>query len=256
MNIVGKTAVVTGGASGLGESAVRRLHSLGANVVIADMNDERGQALEIELGAKTLYVKTDITSTESVEALFAAAVNKFGNVHILVNSAGIGVVSKIIGKQGPMDANIFKKTIDVNLIGTFNAMSNGAWAMSKNEPAENGERGIIINVASIAGYEGQIGQISYAASKAGIIGMTIVAARDLSSNGIRVCTIAPGTFLTPMMTNTLSEDMIAALGKQVPFPPRLGDVSEFALLVQHIVENGYLNGETIRLDGAVRMAPR
>lgn len=256
MNIEGKTAVVTGGASGLGESAVRRLCSLGANVVIADLNDERGQQLEKELGEKALYVKTDITSAESVQALYAAAVNRFGTVHILVNSAGIGTLGKIIGKQGPLDANIFKKSIDVNLIGTFNTMSNGAWVMSKNEPAENGERGVIVNVASIAGYEGQIGQISYAASKAGIIGMTIVAARDLSSNGVRVCTIAPGTFLTPMMTDTLSEDMIAALGKQVPFPPRLGDVSEFALLVQHIVENGYLNGETIRLDGAVRMSPR
>jgi 3-hydroxyacyl-CoA dehydrogenase/3-hydroxy-2-methylbutyryl-CoA dehydrogenase len=154
-----------------------------------------------------------------------------------------------------MDVNIFKKTIDVNLVGTFNCMSNLAWEMSKNETVENGERGVIINVASIAGFEGQIGQIAYAASKAGIIGMTITAARDLSSHGIRVCTIAPGTFLTPMI-GLLSEEVRESLGKQVPFPHRLGKVSEFAALVQHIVENAYLNGETIRLDGAIRMGIR
>jgi 3-hydroxyacyl-CoA dehydrogenase/3-hydroxy-2-methylbutyryl-CoA dehydrogenase len=255
MQVSGKTAVITGGTSGLGEAAARHLYSLGANIVIADLNDERGQQLKSELGHKAIYVKTDVSSSEASRALGQAAVDKFGAVHILVNSAGIGTIARIIGKKGPMDVNIFKKTIDVNLIGTFNCMSNLAWEMSKNETVENGERGVIINVASIAGFEGQIGQIAYAASKAGIIGMTITAARDLSSHGIRVCTIAPGTFLTPMI-GLLSEEVRESLGKQVPFPPRLGKVSEFAALVQHIVENAYLNGETIRLDGAIRMGIR
>lgn len=254
MKINEKTVIVTGGASGLGEAVVRDLFSLGANVVIADLNDERGQNIQKELGEKILYVKTDVSSIEDVEALCTAAVNQFGAVHILVNAAGIAVISKTLGKQGPMDLNIFKKAVNVNLVGTFNTLSNVAWKMSKNEP-ENGERGVIINVASVAGYEGQIGQIAYAASKAGVLGMTITAARDLSSNGIRVCAIAPGTFLTPMI-EVLPEAARESLGKQVPFPPRLGDVSEFAGLVRHIVENGYLNGENIRLDGAIRMGMR
>lgn len=254
MKIEGKTAVITGGASGLGEASVRRLHAAGANVVIADLSEELGQKLEKELGEKALYVKTDVSSTESVQALFKAAVEKFGGIHILVNCAGIASFGRTIGKDGPLDPKIFRKTIEVNLIGTFNSFSNGAWTMSKNEP-ENGERGVIINVASIAGYEGQIGQLSYTASKAAIIGMTITIARDLASYGIRACTIAPGTFLTPMIYQ-LSEEVRASLAKQVPFPSRLGDVSEFASLVQHIVENGYLNGETIRLDGAIRMGMR
>jgi len=254
MNIVGKTAVVTGGASGLGEASVRRLLAAGGNVVIADLNEELGQELAKELGEKALCVKTDIANTESVQSLFAAAMEKFGGVHILVNCAAIASFGRTISKEGPLDPKIFRNTVEVNLIGTFNSFSNGAWMMSKNEP-ENGERGVIINVASIAGYEGQVGQLSYTATKAAIIGMTITIARDLSSYGIRVCTIAPGTFLTPMIYK-LSEEVRSSLAKQVPFPSRLGDVNEFAALVQHIVENGYLNGETIRLDGAIRMGMR
>lgn len=254
MQINGKTAIVTGGASGLGEAVVRDLFSYGANVVIADLNEERGQNIQRELGEKALYVKTDVSSAKDVQVLCAAASNQFGAVHILVNAAGIAVISKTLGKQGPMDLDIFKRAIDVNLVGTFNTLSNVAWEMNKNEP-ENGERGVIINVASVAGYEGQVGQIAYASSKAGVLGMTITAARDLSSNGIRVCTIAPGTFLTPMI-EILPEKVRESLGKQVPFPSRLGDVSEFAGLVRHIVENGYLNGENIRLDGAIRMGMR
>jgi 3-hydroxyacyl-CoA dehydrogenase/3-hydroxy-2-methylbutyryl-CoA dehydrogenase len=255
MQINGKTAVVTGGASGLGEAAARRLYAQGANIVLFDINDERGQAIEKELGEKVFYVHTDVTSVDSVKAAYAAAQDKFGAFNILVNAAGIGSAVKLVGKNGPMDPDHFKKIIDIDLFGVFNTMSNGAWLMSKNDPVEPGERGVIVNVSSVAGYEGQIGQLAYTAAKAAIIGMTITAARDLASLAIRVCTIAPGTMLTPLV-KTLSEEVRESLAKQVPFPSRLGDPDEFAFLVQHIVENGYLNGETIRLDGAIRMGPR
>lgn len=254
MNIKGKTAIVTGGASGLGESAVRRLYNGGANVVIVDLNEELGKAMEKELGEKGLFIKADISSEDDVKALMNATMEKYGAVHILVNSAGIASIGKTIGKGGALPLDAFKKTINVNLIGSFNTLSKAAWEMSKNEP-ENGECGVIVNVASVAAFEGQIGQIAYAASKAAIVGMTLPAARDLSSNGIRVCTIAPGIFLTPMMA-TLPEAARESLGKQVPCPSRLGNVEEFAALVEHIVQNAYMNGETIRLDGAIRMGPR
>ncbi|NPV91896.1 MAG: SDR family NAD(P)-dependent oxidoreductase [Firmicutes bacterium] len=254
MNINGKTAIVTGGASGLGEATAIRFHEAGANVVIADLNEELGTALAQKLGSRARFVKTDVTSEDDVKALCAAAAERFGAVHILANVAGIGTIAKTLGKEGPLSLNAFRKTIEINLIGTFNVLSNVAWMMSKNEP-ENDERGVIINVASVAGYEGQIGQIAYASSKAGVIGMTITAARDLSSNGIRVCTIVPGTFMTPMVS-ILPEPALQSLAKQVPFPQRLGDPVEFASLAQHIVENGYLNGECIRIDGAIRMGMR
>lgn len=254
MNINGKTAIVTGGASGLGEAAVLRLHRAGACVVIADLNEDQGYLLAEKLGDKAFFVKTDISSVEEVQALCAAVMQRFGAIHILVNCAGIGTVGRTLGKNGPLNLKVFQKTVEINLIGAFNMLSNAAWEMDKNE-GENGEKGVIVNVASIAAFDGQIGQASYAASKAGIVGMTLPVARDLARHGIRVCTIAPGIIDTPMLKE-VPEPVRQSLGKQVPFPPRLGEPGEFAGLVQHVIENSYLNGESIRLDGATRMGPQ
>jgi len=254
MNINSKTAIVTGGASGLGEAAVISLFNAGANVVIADLNEEKGKALAEKLGDRAIFVKTDVVSIEDVENVCKTTIDKFGAIHILVNNAGIGTIGKTIGKNGPLNIDVFKKTVEVNLIGSFNMLSHAAWEMSKNQ-AEDGERGVIINTASVAAFEGQIGQVSYAASKAGIVGMTLPAARDLARDGIRVCTIAPGIIDTPMLAQ-VPEPARQSLAKQVPFPSRLGKPEEFGMLVQHIVENGYLNGECIRLDGAIRMGPQ
>jgi len=254
MNINGKTAIVTGGASGLGEAAVISLFNAGANVVIADLNEEKGKALAEKLGGRAIFVKTDVVSIEDVENVCKTAVDKFGAIHILVNNAGLGTIGKTIGKNGPLNIDVFKKTVEVNLIGSFNMLSHAAWEMSKNQ-AEDGERGVIVNTASVAAFEGQIGQVSYAASKAGIVGMTLPTARDLARDGIRVCTIAPGIIDTPMLAQ-VPEPARQSLAKQVPFPSRLGKPEEFGMLVQHIVENGYLNGECIRLDGAIRMGPQ
>lgn len=254
MNINGKTAIVTGGASGLGEAAVLALHNAGANVIIADLDEVKGKALAQKLGSTVIFVKTDVVSIDDAKAVCNTAREKFGGVNILVNNAGLGTIGKTLGKEGPLNLDIFRKTIEINLIGSFNMLSNAAWEMSKNEPGKE-ERGIVINTASVAAYEGQIGQISYAASKAGIVGMTLPAARDLAKTGIRVCTIVPGIINTPMLAQ-VPEPARESLAKQVPFPSRLGDPSEFGMLVQHIVENGYLNGECIRLDGAIRMGPQ
>ncbi|MGI6549606.1 MAG: 3-hydroxyacyl-CoA dehydrogenase [Syntrophomonadales bacterium] len=254
MIISGKTAIITGGASGLGEAAARRLHGLGANVVIADLNEEKGQVVAGELGERALFLKTNVTSTGDVRELCQATVTAFGSIHILVNNAGIIGAGRTIGRDGPYNIELFRRIIEVNLIGAFNVLSNVAWEMARNEP-ENGEKGVIINLASAAAFEGQIGQAAYSASKGGMVSMTLPIARDLSRDGIRVMTIAPGIFETPMM-GAMSEQARASLGKQVPFPPRLGLPDEFAHLVQAIVENGYLNGETIRLDGGIRMQPR
>ncbi len=254
MIISGKTAIVTGGASGLGEAAARRLHGVGANVVIADLNEERGQAVAGELGEGALFVKTDVTSVDDVRELCRVALVSFGNIHILVNNAGIIGAGRTIGRDGPYNIESFRRIIEVNLIGAFNVLSNVAWEMARNEP-ENGEKGVIINLASAAAFEGQIGQAAYSASKGGIVSMTLPVARDLSRDGIRVVTVAPGIFETPMMAG-MSEQGRESLGKQVPFPPRLGAPDEFAHLVQAIAENGYLNGETIRLDGGIRMQPK
>ncbi|MDR1961626.1 MAG: 3-hydroxyacyl-CoA dehydrogenase [Gracilibacteraceae bacterium] len=255
MKINGKTLVATGGASGFGEVCIRRFHAAGASVVICDLNEERGKAIEKELGEKCLFVKTDVTSEADVSALCAAAVKKFGAIHILVNCAGIAPPKRILGKEGPIPLDDFKKVININLIGTFNTLSKVAWEMSKNTTDEDEERGVIINTASAAAFEGQIGQAAYSASKGGIVSLTLTAARDLARNAIRVCTIAPSTFLTPM-ADTLSAEVIESLARQVPFPQRLGNPAEFGSLVQFMVENGYMNGETVRLDGAVRMGPR
>lgn len=255
MKINGKTMIATGGASGFGEVCVRRFHKEGANVVICDLNEERGKAIEQELGERCLFVKTDVTSDADATALCEAVMKKFGAIHILINCAGIGPAKRIIGRDGPIPLDFFKKVVNINLIGTFNMLSKAAWEMNKNEIGEDEERGVIINTASAAAFEGQIGQSAYSASKGGVVSLTLTAARDLSRSGIRVCTIAPSTFLTPM-ADTLSAEVIESLSKQVPFPQRLGDPEEFASLAQFIVETGYMNGETIRIDGAVRMAPR
>jgi len=255
MKCSGAAAVVTGGASGLGAATVRALLERGARITILDRPNSPGEQLAKELGAKTLFAAADVTNSEQVSAAIQKTVSSFGGLHILVNCAGVGAAMKTTGKQGPMPLDIFEMVIRINLIGTFNVTRLGATEMLKNTPNEDGERGVIINTASIAAFEGQIGQVAYSASKGGVVGMTLPIARDLARDGIRCCTIAPGTFDTPMLS-MLSEEVRQALGAQIPFPPRLGRPGEYALLACHIVENPMLNGETIRLDGALRMPPR
>ena len=254
MRISGKTAIVTGGASGLGEAAVERLHAAGANVVIADLNEEKGNALVAKLGDKALFVKCNVTSTDDVKATVNAAVEKFGGLHILVNNAGMGSAGRTFNKDGPWNIEWFKMVMDVNLIGAFNMLSNAAFAMDKNEP-EDGEKGVIVNVASVAAFDGQIGQAAYSASKGGVHAMTLPVARDLSRHLIRCNCIAPGTFNTPMLAQ-LPQAARDSLAASIPMPQRLGEPVEFAQLVQAIVENNYINAATIRLDGAIRMAPK
>lgn len=256
MQIDKNVAVVTGGASGLGEATVRNIVSNGGKAVILDLQEERGNNLVEELGNEHVaFVKTDVTDEDSVQSAVDKAVEQFGHIHVLVNCAGIGVAKKTYGKQGPHDLASFNKVIQVNLIGTFNAIRLAAEKMSQNGPNEQGERGVIINTASVAAFEGQMGQVAYSASKGGIVGMTLPIARDLSNLGIRVLTIAPGLFETPLFAGA-PDKVREALGAMVPFPPRLGDPAEFGQLVQSIIENPMLNGETIRLDGAIRMQPR
>jgi NAD(P)-dependent dehydrogenase (short-subunit alcohol dehydrogenase family) len=255
MEIRGKTALITGGVSGLGEATSRRLHLLGANVVMVDLNEERGRSLSQELGERAFFVKGDVTNSQDVRGAVEVAVQRFGAIHVAVNCAGIGAPAKVVGKEGPHDLEHFVKIIQVNLVGTFDVLRWAAFYMTRNEPNEEGERGVIINTSSIAAFEGQIGQVAYSASKAGIVGLTLPAARELARYGIRVVTIAPGTFDTPLLA-ALPEQVRISLGQQIPFPPRLGKPVEFAMLVQHIIENPVLNGETIRLDGALRMPPK
>jgi NAD(P)-dependent dehydrogenase (short-subunit alcohol dehydrogenase family) len=255
MNIKGLTAIVTGGASGLGEATGRLLVEKGANVVLADLDEKRGKALVTELGDNARFVKADICSEDDVTAVVNTAKDEFGTVNILVNCAGILIAARTVGREGPFPLAGFEKVIKVNLIGTFNCIRLAAAIMAENKPNDGGERGVIINTASVAAYEGQVGQAAYSASKGGIVAMTLPIARDLSKLGIRVCTIAPGIFDTPMMA-ILPEAARESLGQQVPFPSRLGDPVEFAQLTQAIIENIMLNGETIRLDGAIRMSPK
>lgn len=252
MNVNGLVALVTGGASGLGAAAAAMLIEKGANVVIADMNEEKGIELAAKYKDKAVFVKDNVMVTAENEAAVAAAIEKFGKLDVLVNAAGIASASKILGKDGPTPLEWFKMVVDINLVGSFDVMRLAAWQMSKNEPNDTGEKGVMINVASVAAFDGQMGQAAYAASKAGVVGMTLPIARDLSKEGIRVMTIAPGMFDTPMM-QLLPQAARDSLGAQVPFPKRMGYPSEFASLVCQIVENPYLNGETIRLDGAIRM---
>jgi NAD(P)-dependent dehydrogenase (short-subunit alcohol dehydrogenase family) len=253
MQIKNSVFLVTGGASGLGAATAQMAAANGAKVVIADLQAEAGEKLAKEIGGK--YCKCDVTSEADGKAAVAAAVQSFGGLHVLVNCAGIGVAERTLGKEAPHDLARFTKVITINLIGTFNMIRLGADAMAKAGPNAAGERGVIINTASVAAYDGQIGQAAYSASKGGVVGMTLPIARDLSRNGIRVVTIAPGLFLTPMLQG-LPKEAQESLGKQVPFPARLGRPEEYAQLAKSIVENEMLNGETIRLDGAIRMAPK
>lgn len=255
MELKGKTVIITGGASGLGEATARRFVKAGANVVLADISDDTGKALAAELGAQAIFVKTDITKTADIDACVKAATDKFGAIHILINNAGISAGARTLGKTGPYDIEAFKKVININLISAFEVLSKTAWEIAKNAPDANGEKGVIINTSSVAAFDGQIGQAGYSASKAGVVGMTLPIARDLSRDGIRICTICPGIMYTPMMAS-MPEETRASLGKQVPFPSRLGHPDEYAMLAEQIVVNGYLNGETIRMDGAIRMAPK
>lgn len=254
MDIEGKGAIVSGGASGLGEATVRRLHAAGAQVVIADVNPEKGEPLAEELGIT--FVQTDVREEDQVQAAVDKAAEADGGLRIAISCAGTGIPIKVASSKGPHPLDAFKVIIDINLVGTFNLMRLAAFSMlTNNEPDAEGERGVCINTASVAAFEGQVGQIAYSASKGGVVAMTITAARDLADKGIRVNTIAPGLFDTPLL-GALPEDKRAALGAQVPFPSRLGRPEEYAQLAQQIAENPMLNGETIRLDGAIRMAPR
>jgi NAD(P)-dependent dehydrogenase (short-subunit alcohol dehydrogenase family) len=255
MQLKGSTFIVTGGASGLGGATVRMVVAGGGNAVIADLKDTEGQALAKELGAKAKFARTDVTDEASAKSAIAAALETYGRIDGLVNCAGIVYGEKTVGKEGAHTLAGFTRTININLIGTFNMIRLAAEAMAKNVPNDEGERGVIVNTASVAAFDGQIGQAAYAASKAGVAGMTLPIARDLSRNGIRVMTIAPGLFQTPMV-GQIPAEIADSLGKMVPFPPRLGRPEEFASLVAEIVRNVMLNGEVIRLDGAIRMAPK
>jgi NAD(P)-dependent dehydrogenase (short-subunit alcohol dehydrogenase family) len=253
MQIRNSIFLITGGASGLGAATAQMAAANGAKVVIADLQADLGEKLAKEIGGK--YCKCDVTSEADGKAAVEAAVRGLGGLHVLVNCAGIGVAERTVGKDAPHDLARFTRVIGINLIGTFNMIRLAADAMCKSGPNAAGERGVIINTASVAAFDGQIGQAAYSASKGGVVGMTLPIARDLSRNGIRVVTIAPGLFLTPMLLG-LPKEAQDSLGKQVPFPSRLGKPEEYAQLAKSIVENEMLNGETIRLDGAIRMAPK
>ncbi|MEO7804021.1 MAG: 3-hydroxyacyl-CoA dehydrogenase [Actinomycetota bacterium] len=255
MNIKGKTALVTGGASGLGKATIEQMLAAGASAVIVDLPHTDGQTLAKELGERVRFAPADVTSEEEVSAAVALAAETFGGLHIVVNCAGVGFPGRVLDKQGePLPLEQFELVVKINLIGTFNVIRLAAAQMAKQEP-DGEERGVIVNTASVAAFDGQIGQNAYGASKAGVAGMTLPLARDLSSQKIRVVTIAPGTFDTPMLA-MLPEHMRDALAAQVPHPRRLGRADEYAALVKHIVENPMLNGEVIRLDGALRMPPK
>jgi NAD(P)-dependent dehydrogenase (short-subunit alcohol dehydrogenase family) len=255
MQIQEAVALVSGGSSGLGGACVRFLAMAGARVVIADLNQESGEKLAAELGSNVRFVKTDVTDESSVQAAVEAAEKGFGGLHISVQCAGIGVAERVLGKSGPHPLATFARVIAVNLTGTFNVMRLAAQSMTRNEPNAAGERGVIVSTASVAAFEGQIGQAAYAASKGGVAALTLPVARELARFGIRVITVAPGIFDTPLLA-ALPEAARLSLGQQVPFPSRLGRPEEFAALVGHIVGNEMLNGEVIRLDGALRMAPK
>jgi len=253
MDLQGAGTIVAGGASGLGAATARALAERGARVAIADLNEENANAVAEEVGG--VAFKTDVTSEDEVRAAVDGAVEAFGGIRFAASCAGIGWAERVVGKNGPANLQPFETVIRVNLIGTFNVLRFAAAAMAANDPGEDGERGAVVMTASIAAYDGQIGQTAYSASKGGVVGLTLPAARDLSRQGIRVCTIAPGTFDTPLLA-ALPQEARDELGKQVPFPQRLGSPEEFAALACHIAENRMLNGETIRLDGALRMPPK
>jgi NAD(P)-dependent dehydrogenase (short-subunit alcohol dehydrogenase family) len=249
------TFVVTGGGSGLGAATARRLAGEGAAVVIADIQEDAARALVSDLGDRARFAATDVTDEAAMQAAIATATDTFGGLHGLINCAGVGPAMKVLGRKGTHPLDAFAKAVQINLVGTFNAIRLAAAAMVDNQPSSAGERGVIVNTASVAAFDGQIGQAAYAASKGGVVAMTLPIARELAEHGIRVMTIAPGIFDTPMLA-ALPENARVSLGQQVPFPPRLGKPEEYAALVAHIVSNEMLNGDVIRLDGAIRMAPR
>jgi len=253
MDLNGKVAIITGGASGLGAGTAREFAKAGAKCALFDMNLELAQQTAAEIGG--IAVKVNVADAKSVEDGIAEVKAKLGAPRVLVNCAGVGKAGKTIGKDGPLSLEQFELVIKINLIGTFNCIRLVAAEMAKQEPADGGDRGVIINTASVAAFEGQVGQAAYSASKGGVHGMTLPIARDLMDVGIRVCTIAPGLFSTPML-HGLPDNVKSALAASVPYPKRFGEPSEYGMLARHIVENGMLNGETIRLDGAIRMAPR
>jgi 3-hydroxyacyl-CoA dehydrogenase / 3-hydroxy-2-methylbutyryl-CoA dehydrogenase len=255
VNLDGAGAIVAGGASGLGAATARLLAQSGARVAIADLNEENAQALAEEIGGPACAFKADVTDESEVQAAVAGAVDAFGELRVAVSCAGIGWAERTVSKRGPAQLQPFETVVRVNLIGTFNVLRLAAAAMAGNEPDAGGERGVVVMTASIAAYDGQVGQTAYAASKGGIVGLTLPAARDLARQGIRVNTIAPGTFDTPLLA-ALPEPARQALGEQIPFPSRLGHPDEFAALACHIAQNPMLNGEVIRLDGALRMPPK
>lgn len=256
MNIQGNIAIVTGGASGLGLATVRNLHQKGAKVVLFDLNEEKGKEIAEELGSGVTYLIVNVADEDSVKGGIEETIKQYGAIHICVNCAGIAPPGKTIGKKGVLPLANFKKVIDINLIGTFNVIRLAAEQMVKNKPlTDDGERGIIVNTASVAAFDGQMGQAAYGASKAGVAGMTLPIARDLSEFGIRINTIAPGLFRTPMAAG-LPEKILEKLENMAEFPKRLGKPEEYASLVQFLIENNYINGEVIRLDGGIRMAPR
>ncbi|MBP1883962.1 3-hydroxyacyl-CoA dehydrogenase [Sinorhizobium mexicanum] len=255
MLIRDKVFLVTGAGSGLGAAVARALVADGASVVIADVNADTGSAMAAELGAKSRFVPTDVTSEAEGEAAVAVALESFGHLHGLVNCAGIAPGEKVLGRDGPHRLESFTRAIGINLVGTFNMIRLAAAAIAKEEPDDGGTRGVIINTASVAAFDGQIGQAAYSASKGGVVAMTLPIARELARFGIRVVSIAPGIFETPMMAG-MPQEVQDSLGKSVPFPPRLGRPAEYAALVRHICENDMLNGEVIRLDGALRMGAR
>jgi NAD(P)-dependent dehydrogenase (short-subunit alcohol dehydrogenase family) len=255
MDLTQSTALVTGGASGLGEGCVREFARRGAKVVILDRDEDKGAKLAAELGEGVRYAQADVTHPDQVQAALDLARSAFGGLQVLVNCAGVGWAERTVSKNGPANLELFETVIGINLIGTFNVIRLAAAAMAAAEPNSEGERGVIINTASVAAFDGQIGQAAYAASKGGIVSLTLPVARDLARNGIRVMTIAPGLFDTPLL-GALPEDARQSLGAQVPFPSRLGQPREYALLAASIIENPMLNGEVIRLDGALRMQPK
>ena len=255
MKIADTKAIITGGASGLGQAVAEDVVANGGRVALLDVNAAAGQALVSRLGERASFIETDVTSEAAVNAAVSAASQSMGGINVAVNCAGVGWPKRMVGKDGPMPGDFFRKVIEINLVGTLLVCKAAAAEMQKNAPNADGERGAIVMTASVAAFDGQIGQVAYSASKGGVVGMTLPMARELAAFGIRVVTIAPGLFLTPMMA-ALPAEAQESLGKQVPFPPRLGRPAEYASFVRQIVENPMLNGESIRLDGAIRMAPR
>ncbi|MBK8889109.1 MAG: SDR family NAD(P)-dependent oxidoreductase [Dechloromonas sp.] len=255
MEIAGKVFLVTGAGSGLGAATARALATAGAKVVLADVNREAGDSLAVELGANACFVETDVADEASAVNAVNTAISVFGGLHGLINCAGVAPAEKVVGRDGPHKLETFARTVGINLVGTFNMIRLAAEAMMKGEPDAGGERGVIVNTASVAAFEGQLGQAAYAASKGGIVALTLPVARELARSGIRCVTIAPGIMETPMLLG-MAPEVQESLGRMVPFPSRMGRPAEFAALVRHIAENSYLNGEVIRLDGAIRMGTK